>query len=145
AESAGSDGSIALRARDRPGLVGDPTDRFACAVLFAPGEWLVLCKSEGELRAGVDLELGVHAREVDLDGLGADEQLSRHLAVGEAGSDEAGHGLLLGSEPRRVTLTPLGRRQTTGSQLLLAPVEEGASPERQEDLLAGARLLGRPS
>ncbi len=37
----------------------------------------------GQLAAGGDFELAVGAREVRLDGLGADEQLLRYLTVGE--------------------------------------------------------------
>src|SRR5919202_3599257 len=91
------------------------------------GGWLVAgSEPRAELGAGVDPELAVYAREVGLDGLGADERGGSDLAIGQSRGGEPGDSLL-------------GRGQLVGVWCAAEPRELIArmpGPQRRPDLLA---------
>jgi hypothetical protein len=58
----------------------------------------MLCHVGAEFGSGVDAELAVGAAEVRFDGLGADQQGSRHLLVGESRGGESRDAFLGGRE-----------------------------------------------
>ena len=101
-----------------------------------PGVWggsILVGQAQGQLAPRVHPELCKDARQVELDRLGAHHKLCCRLPVGEPGTDETGHSLLLGGELGQRHRGRGGGRQPAAAQLLLAPFEEGASPERKPE------------
>ena len=76
-------------------------------------EWCVR-----QLRAGADTNFGEDVAQVEVDSARANEELGRHVTVGQALGDEPGDLQLLRSQLRERVRVALTRTLTRGTQLL---------------------------
>jgi hypothetical protein len=120
--------------------VGNPSAILTVATTRRVDRIRLLAQQARQLGARADPELAVHVAQVELDGSGADEQLSRDLSVGQSLSDEPRHVELLLGELRGRRRLPVADGLARRPKLLTCPLGPGIRTHIGEDLQGGTEV-----